>query len=300
MIQSLGLAPLRGELRHSRMGQWRHSVFFSAVGSPTRLSFDDGSRGCSEARLVEAQPPPRSTVKTAVASAKVTSGAALPRSAAWAGPRQSAPMPATPATGLVRPPEEQIRPIPYKQTTLLEPSVQRPDPSAAAPAATRPPRPAPVVRPPAVPPMAAPTPFGYYSEDQPAQGGRQRSKRRKAGRQAPRSDELEELRGLIQDLREELRALRRENELLRRAQVLDPWRGVPPQGMQAPQTPPRLQPLPTPQFSPVAPVAPVADAAMEVDVNNPTARLREPGGTPEAKRTPGVARALVGAAGDDV
>jgi hypothetical protein len=58
MIQSLGLEPLRGELRHSRMGQWRHSVFFSAVGSPTRLSFDDGSRGCSEARLVEAQPPP--------------------------------------------------------------------------------------------------------------------------------------------------------------------------------------------------------------------------------------------------
>ena len=42
MIQSLGLEPLRGQLRHSRMGQWRHSVFFSAVGSPTRLHLTMG------------------------------------------------------------------------------------------------------------------------------------------------------------------------------------------------------------------------------------------------------------------
>jgi hypothetical protein len=38
---------------------------------------------------------------------------------------------------------------------------------------------------------------------------------------------------------------------------------------------------------------------MEVDASDPVLRSREPGGTPEAKRTPGVVRALVDASPDD-
>ena len=49
-------------------------------------------------------------------------------------------------------------------------------------------------------------------------------RRRGVRRQVVTSEELEDLRELLHTLQAELRALRRENELLRRAQFTDPWR----------------------------------------------------------------------------
>ena len=90
LIHSIGLVPLRGELRHGRMGRWRHAVYFAAVGTPTRHSLDTGSRDSSEAYLTEVGPPPRPSVQTALAKPRGTNGA-LPASSTWAGPRQSSP-----------------------------------------------------------------------------------------------------------------------------------------------------------------------------------------------------------------
>ena len=60
LIRSTGFEPLRGELRFSRMGQLRHSVFFAAVGTPLWTTLDNGQRDSSEASLVEVGPPPAS------------------------------------------------------------------------------------------------------------------------------------------------------------------------------------------------------------------------------------------------
>ena len=107
--------------------------------------------------------------------------------------------------------------------------------------------------------------------------------------QDPQRGELDGLRGLIEELRAELRALRRENELLRRAQVtqLTPVAAA-------------LPPLPMPSFSPVRP-APTTGTTedMLLDPSAVGLRSREQGGTPDAKRVPGVARALVVDAQDD-
>ena len=77
IIRAMGLEPLRGELRHARMGLWRHAVYFAAVGPPRVMTLDDGSRECSEASLSEASPPPRPVAKLAAASTKRVTGDAL-------------------------------------------------------------------------------------------------------------------------------------------------------------------------------------------------------------------------------
>ena len=100
-------------------------------------------------------------------------------------------------------------------------------------------------------------------------------------------EELDELRALIQELRAELRALRRENSLLRQA-MLQQMSVVAPGGQaavisqhpQVPSTPERR----TQQD--------VVDMEEDRDWDRER-RGREPGTTPEAKRTPGVARTLV-------
>lgn len=255
MIRSAGLEPLRGELRHARMGQWRYAVYFAAAGAPLKMTFDDGSRGCSEAFFQEASPPPW---QTALPTAP-KGGAAPASSSVWAGPRQQS----RPPPG---PPAPQHRAAPAEQRPLY--------------AATSPSGPALLVA------------TGRQEEIEVSLKGRSGYGRR----QEPRSDELEELRGLIQDLRAELRALRRENELLRRAQVLDPWRlAAQSQPTQRPTTPPALLPLPNPSFSPVPPMN--GDVAMDHSALG--VHAREQGGTPEPKRALGVARALVVEGRDD-
>jgi hypothetical protein len=298
MARSVGLEPLRGELRFAQMGKWRHCVFFSAVGNPSKLSFDNGTRGSSEAYLVEANPPPRTAGKTAMASVKPASGTTLLTSSTWAGPQRKDLQPQRKKQELAEVPLSRPSPWnqPQRQPQRNPPTVPALPTSAAA-----------TKRPPSAPRTPVPTPFGYYSEDQPVLAATKPSRRRKKGSQGPRPDELEELRGLIQDLRTELRALRRENELLRRAQV-QPWQQPPPSGLQLPVTPSRMPPLQPPQFTPVAPVpvSPIPEAAtITGDVEMlPGGTLgshrREAGDTPDGKRVPKAARALVVDESNDV
>lgn len=134
-------------------------------------------------------------------------------------------------------------------------------------------------------------------------GCKDRQHKRGSRRPPVSSDDLEDLRELVRTLQAELRAMRRDNELLRRAQLTDPWR------------------YPNPYYHPGAPVTPVAPvaslplvapaalgthesgtasadpvhtpprqpaltpevAAMHVD-RGP--HLREPGDTPDGKRPP--------------
>ena len=108
--------------------------------------------------------------------------------------------------------------------------------------------------------------------------------------------EFAELRQLILELQLELRRLRRDNELLRQAQVAAPATGAPchPTGTPFPSplvaTPllnPTLQ-LPLPSFSPIKPVdtsAPMLTPQKEVHARQPG-----DGTTPEAKRPSGAAR----------
>ena len=242
-----------------------------------KSSLDDGSRGCSKAFFVEASPPPRRAVATVVASSGPSRGAALPRSSTWAGPQQADR----------QPPPGAAPPPPPRRPAGARPH-SHPEARDCAPSgATTSQRPAPM--PYAPPPAVYPTTYGYSSEEPLAPaGGRRRGRRRGAG-PAPPADGLEELRGLIQDLRAELRALRRENELLRRAQVLDPWRAAPAPIPYAPSTPLGLTPIPPPHFSPVRPLP--GDVDMVPAGLGP--RSRDQGATPEAKRSPPVARTLV-------
>ena len=125
MVKATGLEPLRGELRHARMGRWRHAVFFAAVGVPSRTSFDDGSRNSSEAYLVEAAPPPRQSATSVVAVPKMQGGVALAESSSWAGPRRS------PQQQLQHPPDTLQHQQPQR------PSQRQPTSSAPRPAANK-------------------------------------------------------------------------------------------------------------------------------------------------------------------
>ena len=127
MVRSMGLEPLRGELRHARMGRWRHAVYFSAVGSPTRTSLDDGSRTCSEAFLQEVKPPPRQPPRTAFATPSSAVGSALSPHSAWAGPRSAAPQPAATPTQseapATRPADWPV--LPHMSSPPVDPPLQR-------------------------------------------------------------------------------------------------------------------------------------------------------------------------------
>ena len=256
MVRATGLEPLRGELRRARMGKWRHAVYFAAVGSPSRTSFDDGSRTSSEAFLVEAAAPPQVVAKAAVAGSRTGNGAALSQLSTWAGPRRQP----APAEAALKHQQE----LPPQQPWQ---SQQRPQ--------------------------------------EPKQGPQKKQRQRQHEQQRPplgqeslaRSSPvlrdglgggLEELKAIIEDLRLELRALRRENELLRRAQVVDPWRWHGPVSSTS-----LLPPLMPVTLQPPAPESPVRPVAMEQDKDTLGTRSREHGETPEAKRNPSVARTLV-------
>ena len=88
MVAATGLVPLRGELRVARMGPFRSAVYFAAAGDPTRWSLDDGSWSASEARLTQAEPPPRRQPASAAAPRGPQSGVSLPAGTSWAGPRR--------------------------------------------------------------------------------------------------------------------------------------------------------------------------------------------------------------------
>ena len=231
MVRSMGLEPLRGELRHARMGRWRHAVYFSAVGSPTKTTLDDGSRSCSEAFLQESSPPPRPPPRSAAAGPSMMTGSALAPSSTWAGPRQAPPAgppsafapPAPPAASQVQLPQFQAAPPP--------PHVASPPPSTSFPPLSD-------AR---LPPSRA---RGGSSSAPPSTGISGGSRRQRPGgtqsqsRRDP-SPGYGELLRLIEELRLELRALRRENELLRLREVppFAPAPGAAPAAF--PQTPPR-------------------------------------------------------------
>ena len=301
MIRSVGLEPLRGELRHARLGRWRFAVYFAAVGAPSKVSFDDGSRGCSEAFFLEVSPPPR---RVAFAD-KGTSGGALAEGSIWAGPRRQPPLPTLHTPGPQPTAGRNPAPVDTRPLAPLTGEVEAlGHVSSLAP--TPPPRPTPPLAeqgpslprrsPGSAPPDPQPPKAGY-----PVEGDRSRARGpvktgRGGARRDSRADELEELRGLIQELREELRALRRENELLRRAQVLEGRQfAVPAHAPQRPGDPSPLPPLPTPTFSPVYPIG----DDVQMDCSTLGWHAREQGGTPEAKRAPGGARTSVVGGHDD-
>ena len=142
------------------------------------------------------------------------------------------------------------------------------------------------------------------SSDEVVDAGVDRRPRRRfdPGRRLASSDDLEDLKELIRSLQAELRALRRDNELLRRAQFTDPWRysgppyhpapppghtSVPQPAPSLPHTPPRLPAL---AASSTTVESSQEDTLMQVDRNNLGSHSRDSGDTPEGKRR--AARAL--------
>ena len=81
LIAQTGLQLARAELRMARMGPFRSAVFFPATGQPTVTTLDDGSWDGCEARLQQAEPPPR----------RRPAGPALAPQSTWAGPRAPQP-----------------------------------------------------------------------------------------------------------------------------------------------------------------------------------------------------------------
>jgi hypothetical protein len=134
IVAQTGLSPLRRELRFAKVG-FRHFVYFSAVGSPTKLSLDDGTwQGC-EAKLQRAEPPPRSTPPRA-------SGGALPPTSVWGGSRKPSfggDARAAPSSILQRPasPSRSQAPVVVSQGQRQRPSSLLVQPSGLAAAAGR-------------------------------------------------------------------------------------------------------------------------------------------------------------------
>ena len=89
MVAATGLQPLR-ELRVGAAGPFRRFVYFSATGTPSRFSLDDGSWGASEARLHPASPPPRRSGPPASLKSPFA-GPALSSQSTWGGARRPAP-----------------------------------------------------------------------------------------------------------------------------------------------------------------------------------------------------------------
>ena len=289
LITALGLHLTRESIsfKSANYTRTRSYAFFRATGDPVRMTMDDGGWNSSEAQLSLADPPPRRSTE-------------LQRPAA---PAPSPPVPKAP------PPDRRNRPGPAlsaqstwggPQRTSAAPPSQPVQPVAASPPAPRP------------PPVPAPTrqsrrarpPVGESSEEAGDVLASRRPRRRPdAGRRLASSAELEDLKELIRALQAELRALRRDNELLRRAQLTDPWRypgppyhpAVPPVSGSTvhsvpsrPHTPPRL---PAPAASSTAVDPSQEDTLMQVDRNRGP-HHRDSGDTPDGKRPQRAARAL--------
>ena len=76
-IAAVGLELARTELRVKRPSPFRSFVFFPGRGQPTKFTPDDGSWGCSEAKLTQAEPPAR----------RKGGGIALAPQSTWGGAR---------------------------------------------------------------------------------------------------------------------------------------------------------------------------------------------------------------------
>lgn len=304
LVRAMGLEPLRGELRHARMGRWRHSVYFSAVGDPKRMTLDDGTRNCSEAFLQEASPPPRAPSRTVTAAPRPSAGPALATSSVWAGSRGA-------------PVTSQLSPFQASVATVSPAIIRASQRTPQAPPDT------------AWPALRASSPSALPASQAPSQGRRRASRQRGNGVEEalPHDDpgsrrQLEELCKLVYDLREELRYLRRDNDLLRRRlQVAESGGSRPmttvmppveipapgtsltstgvPSGTVRPATPPHdprdLPPPPNPQVRPPLPPDPAEPSMARTNLGP---REVEPGGSPDPKRK-GKSRALVVEPHDD-
>lgn len=278
LISSLGLKLERNDVRFAAANRTRTRsyAFFAATGQPLKMSLDDGSWNSSEARLTRAEPPPR------------RSPAPDPPSAAPARQARSARAPAQPVRD---------GPALTPQSTWATPSQTPPAAKPSAPAATPEPRP----RPP--PDTAPPKPRVPPSDSEGSRTPPTRSRRRRQRRQDTPSTSLSdqvvaELRQLITTLQEEMRALRRENRLLRESQVtaerrlaerplVPTYSMLPAAGV--PSSTSLLPPVPT-LASPdiVVPTNPLAsDLSMTPEKQT---HQRDPGSTPDGKRP--VVRAL--------
>ena len=205
---------------------------------------------------MEAPPPPRTAGRTATPGAKGEGSSALADSSAWAGPRRVSPGQSTAAgAGAQRAGPQQVE---VKRTVVAGQSEPPQQVSLLPQQQQR---------------------QTWVSGDQGAVRGPPTG-----SMDAVTQRLIEGLQAMIEDLRMEIRTLRRENELMRQAQVREStWGGVP-QVSGVPSGTASLLPLPTAAFSPVRPVP------MEKD--DERLRAREPGSTPDAKRSPGVARNL--------
>lgn len=99
MITQLGLAPLHGQVRLAGAGPFRRAAYFAAVGSPSRMTLDDGSWTSSSAQLSPCQPPPQAPRPSAGARrGPAAPGPALAPGSTWGGARaQQTPVaPSTP------------------------------------------------------------------------------------------------------------------------------------------------------------------------------------------------------------
>jgi hypothetical protein len=194
---SMGLEPLRGSagIRFGRLGPFRSSAYFAAVGKPRCYSLDDGSWGASRAVLRPADPPPRHNTAARRPAPPASSQPALTPQSTWAGPRQ----PATSAPPPARPPPPAPRPPPA-------PEVRQPRPKPQPQPGPSPPVPAPRARAKARPVRSLE--FTDATFGAPPAGGLQEVL------EALRA-ELGELRQMNNALRDEMREVRRENAVLR-------------------------------------------------------------------------------------
>ena len=197
LIQKMGLEPLRGELRFGRMGYFRSCVYFAAVGTPSRLTLDDGTWAASHASLHPAEPPPRRGPPSARPAPSGGTQSALAPQSNWAGPRRTDTTPSSPPAPSARRPTNNEHPQPRLQTDTPEaqfhpPAVPTQQPSSPA---RRRPRRSRNLDPPAPPPDVADGTLKEMLVELRA--------------------ELAELRQVNNAFREDLRELRRENNLLR-------------------------------------------------------------------------------------
>jgi hypothetical protein len=278
LIRQLGLTPVRDELRVGKAGPFRKVVFFAAVEEPVKLSLDDGRWGSSAARLQPADPPPRSRAPAVRPSTQAPpSEQALPATATWGGSRQ--------------PPQPSQPPVPPRQSGGPQ--------SSALPTSTRNRRmqPTPAPRLQSVDDFPAlPARRSYSPPVRPPRVPSPRGARSKVANSRPVSqtnDDMAVVREQLQELLHELRELRRENEALKRE--VERLRGVTShspyttavQPLTPVQSPPRMDPLPRPSFSPVPPLppGPPSDDQPRMDVDREREpHLREPGDSPAAKK----------------
>ena len=226
LIQTLGLSPLRDEVRLGKAGPFRTYAYFAAVGQPTQVTLDDCTWNSSAARLSPTTPPPRRS-------------AGLPAQAQWGGARRSSPQ-SSPQ------PQTQYQPPPPQSAQRSRPASRDPAPHqfSGAPQAAA-----------AFPSLPAPA--------QPAdRSSKRRDRRGPATRPPPsaspwgstpgRSNTLDQLVAQVAELGrqnaamlEELKELRRDNVQLR--QQLDRARGVHQPYATPPPTvaPPTACPLPS-------------------------------------------------------